>query len=118
MSDPDGQFISVARDANRCIERLDASVGVTSNADELTVRVGHVSLCVFDFEFGINALSGVVRCTEDRVTIEDLSLRTQESSLHVANTINNLGKTAPIVDVRLSSNKLALNEIARLVPQL
>ena len=72
------------------LERLDASVGVKSNADELVVDIAHVSLRASDPAFGINALSGVVRRTEHEVRLDSLSLRTEESSLRVTGTVGHI----------------------------
>ena len=77
------------------IERLDASVGVTSNEDELTVDIAHVSLRAVEPEFGVNALSGVIRRTENTVILENVSLRTEESSLRVDGTIRNIEGRRP-----------------------
>ena len=62
-------------DAPSRIERLDASIGVSSDEDELKVSVNHVSLRATDHGFGVNALSGVVRRTPNTVTLEDVALR-------------------------------------------
>ena len=96
------------------IERLDASVGVKSNEDELTVDVAHVSLRAEEPAFGVNALSGVIRRTVNEVTLDNVSLRTEESSLRVAGTIHNIEGRAPVVDLEASSDKLAMDEIAKL----
>ncbi len=100
------------------IERVDASVGVKSNADELTVDVAHVSLRAEEPAFGVNALSGVIRRTANEVAFDDVSLRTEESSLRVSGSIGNIEGGAPVVDLNASSDKLALSEIAKLVPAL
>ena len=50
------------------IDKIDASVGVTSDANELKVDVGHLSLRGRNPEFGINDLSGVIRRHEDSIT--------------------------------------------------
>jgi hypothetical protein len=100
------------------IDRLDASVGVKSNEDELTVDVAHVSLRAEEPKFGVNALSGVVRRTTNQVTLDNVSLRTEESSLRVNGTIDNIEGGAPAVNLQASSDKLAVNEIAKLVPAL
>src|SRR5687768_9783009 len=79
------------------IERLDASVGVRSNEDELTVDIAHVSLRTVprlapgasQSGFGINAMSGVIRRTPDTITFDDVSVRTEESSLRVTGTVRN-----------------------------
>ena len=100
------------------IERLDASIGVRSNDDELTVAIGHVSLRAADPDLGLNALSGVIRRTPDEVAFENVSIRTEESSLRVQGRVSNIESGTPVVDVTASSDKLALDEIARVVPAL
>jgi autotransporter translocation and assembly factor TamB len=100
------------------VHRLDASLGVKSSADELVVDIAHVSLRTDAPAVGINALSGVIHRTENDVRVENLSLRTEESSLQVAGTVGNIESGTPVVDLELTSDKLALNEIARLVPAL
>jgi autotransporter translocation and assembly factor TamB len=105
-------------DAPARIERLDASVGVKSNEDELTVEIGHVSLRAAEPGFGVNALSGVVRRTPDTMTFENVSLRTEESSLSAEGSIRNIEGGEKVIALKASSDKLALNEIAKLVPAL
>lgn len=100
------------------IERLDASIGLTSNEDELTVDVGHVSLRAENPDIGVNALSGVIRRSANEITFDNVAVRTEESSLRVSGTISNIEGGAPVVDLQASSDKLALNELAKIVPAL
>ena len=100
------------------IERLDASLGVKSNENELTVDVAHVSLRAVEPEFGVNAMSGVIRRTENVVTLDDVALRTEESSLRVVGTIRNIEGGMPVLDLKASSDKLDVGEFAKLVPAL
>jgi autotransporter translocation and assembly factor TamB len=100
------------------VDRLDASIGLKSSADELVVDIAHLSLRGSEPSFGINSLSGVVRRTEDGVRIDNLALRTEESAVSVEGSIANLESETPVLDLRLSSNKLAVDEIAKLVPAL
>ena len=100
------------------IEQLDASIGVKSNEDELRVDVGHVSLRAQEPGFGVNAMSGVIRRTKNEVTFDNVSIRTEESALRVNGAVRNIEGGAPVVDLQASSEKLALNEIAKLVPAL
>src|SRR5688572_18924140 len=72
------------------IERLDASVGIKTDADALTVDIGHVSLRGGAPDLGINALSGVIRRTEEGVVLDNVSLRTEESSIRVDGLIKTL----------------------------
>ena len=100
------------------IERLDASVGVTSNEDELVVDVAHVSLRAAQPEFGVNAMSGVIRRTANETAFENVAVRTEESALRVTGTVRNIEGGSPVVDLEASSDKLALNELAKIVPAL
>ena len=100
------------------IERLDASVGVTSNENELTVDVGHVSLRAAQPDFGVNAMSGVIRRTRNEIAFENVSLRTEETSLRVTGTVQNIEGGAPVLDLKASSDKFAVNELAKIVPAL
>ncbi len=100
------------------LERFDASVGITSNEDELTIDINHVSLLAPDSDFQINDLSGVIRRTANAVTLENVSLRTEETSLRVTGTVHNVEGKAPTLDVKASSDKLTMSEIAKLLPVL
>src|SRR5207244_13212360 len=95
-----------------------ASVGVTSDANELKVNVGHVALRGQNPQFGVNDLSGIIRRHEDSITIENLSLRTEETSLRVAGSIRGIGSDNPVINLKASSDKFAMKEAATLVPAL
>jgi hypothetical protein len=105
-------------DAPTRIERLDASIGVKSNEDELTVDVAHVSLRAAEPQFGVNAISGVIRRTPNEIFFDNVAVRTEESSLRVTGSVRNIEGGAPVIDVKATSDKLALNEVAKLVPAL
>jgi hypothetical protein len=102
----------------RVIDKIDASVGVTSDADELKIDVAHVSLRGRKPEFGVNDLSGVIRRHEDSVTIENLSLRTEETSLRVSGVVRGIGSGKPVINLKASSDKFAVGEMAKIVPAL
>ncbi len=100
------------------IEKLDATVGVTSNEDELTVDIERVSLRAAEPYIGINGMSGVIRRTPNEVAFDNVSIRTEESSLRVNGRVQNVDGGSQIIDVKASSDKLAINELARLFPAL
>ena len=100
------------------VERLDASLGVRSSSDELIVDIAHLSLRAADPAFGINAFSGVVHRTDKEVRIDNLSLRTEEGAIQATGSIGRIETGQPVLDLQLSSEKLALAELARLVPAL
>ena len=47
-----------------------------------------------------------------------MAIRTEESALRVHGTVHNIEGSSPVIDIKASSDKLALNEIARLLPAL
>jgi len=100
------------------IEKIDASVGVSSDANELKVDVRHVALRGSNPRFGINALSGIVRRHEDSLTIENLSLRTEETSLRAGGSIRGLDSGNPVINIKASSDKFSVGELANLLPAL
>jgi hypothetical protein len=100
------------------IDRIDASVGVKSNKNELAVAINHVSLRGANPQFGINSLSGVIRKSDTQIDFNDVALRTEETSLRVNGTIKNLDSKTPVISITASSDKFAVNEMARIVPAL
>ena len=100
------------------LDRFDASIGITSDEDELTVAINHVSLRAPESGFQVNDLSGVIRRTINAVTLENVSLRTEETSLRVTGTVNNVEGGPPSLDLRASSDKWTMSEVAKLVPVL
>jgi autotransporter translocation and assembly factor TamB len=100
------------------IERLDASVGVHSDEDALTIDIAHVSLRTDEPYIGINALSGVIRRTDEAVTLENVALRTEETSLRVDGVIRTGENGARTLELEASSDKFAVDEMARVIPAL
>ena len=100
------------------IDKLDATVGVRSNEDELTVDIERVSLRGAEPNIGINGMSGVIRRTPNEITFENVSIRTEESALRVNGRVQNIEGGSQTIDVEASSDKLALTELANLFPAL
>ncbi|MBI2187200.1 MAG: translocation/assembly module TamB domain-containing protein [Acidobacteria bacterium] len=100
------------------IGRLDASVGVTSNEDALTIDLAHVSLRADEPYLGINALSGVIRRTGEGLTLDKVALRTEESSLSVDGVVTMPKEGTGRLDLHVSSDKFVVDEFARVVPAL
>jgi len=65
----------------------------------------------------LNALSGGVAVKDDTVNIEKLALRTAETSLSVDGAVQHYLST-PVYNLQISSDKLSVPELARLVPAL
>ena len=100
------------------IDKLNASIGVTSDEDALNVEIAHVSLRGHEPSIGINDLSGHVVRTENQLRFEGVALRTEESSLRVNGTVHNIEGGTAAIDLTASSDKLDLEEISRIVPAL
>jgi autotransporter translocation and assembly factor TamB len=100
------------------IEGLDASLGITSNEDALTVAIGHVSLRAAEPAIGVNSLSGTITRTENTVTLENISLRTEETSLRVNGTVRNIEGGTREFNLTATSDKFDVEEISRLIPAL
>ena len=100
------------------IDRLNASVGVKSDEDALDVTISHVSLRAHEPSLGINDLSGRIVRTPNQLHFQNVALRTEESSLRIAGTVNNIEGSAAAIDIAVSSDKLSLQEFARIVPAL
>jgi autotransporter translocation and assembly factor TamB len=100
------------------IERLDASLAVTSDEDELTVEIAHVSLRSSAPAIGVNALSGVIRRRDNGLILENISLRTEETSLRLDGTIGNIEEGRRTIDLKASSDKFDVEEIAQIFPAL
>ncbi len=100
------------------IERLDASIRVTSNEDALTIDIAHVSLRAIGPDLGVNALSGVIRRTDTGVVFENVALRTEETWLARDGTLTTPADGPRVLDLTASSDTFAIGEIARVLPAL
>src|SRR5213078_1753202 len=70
-----------------------------------------------DPSIALNALSGGIAVHDDAVHVEKLALRTAETSISVDGAVQNY-LTKPNLNLQISSDKLSIPEIARLVPSL
>jgi len=117
-SQPGGPVGTSGVNVPTAIEKIDASVGVSSDANELKVDVRHLALRGSNPRFGINDLSGVIRRHEDSVTIENLALRTEETSLRAGGSIRGLDSGNPVINIKASSDKFSIGELANVLPAL
>src|SRR5882672_6113375 len=98
-------------------EHLDAKLSFKYEPVRYSIEITQVSFRGSEPAIAVNALSGGVAVREDTVFIEKLALRTAESSLSVDGAVQQYLST-PIFNLQISSDKLSLPEIARLVPAL
>ena len=98
-------------------DHLDAKLSFKYEPVRYSIDITHVSFRGSDPAIALNALSGGVAVRDDTVFIDKLSLRTAETSLSVDGAVQNyLDK--PVFNLQISSDKLSIPEIARLVPAL
>lgn len=114
----DGAVGTSGVDAPARIEQLNATLGLKSNEDELVIEITRASLRAAEPSLAVTAASGVVRRTPNEVTLRNVSLRTDESTLRVDGTIANIEGNRKQLDLKASSSELALDEIARVIPAL
>ena len=100
------------------IDKLDADVAVRTNENELTIDIDRVSLRAAEPDIGINKMSGVIRRTRNELTFDNVAITTEESGLRVNGTVRNIEGQRQVVDLKASSEKLAVNELAKLFPAL
>jgi autotransporter translocation and assembly factor TamB len=99
-------------------ERIDVSLSVNSNEDALTIDVARVSLRAKEPNLGINALSGRIIRQDGVVAFENVSLRTEETSLRVDGSVRTAEDGRRTLTLAASSDKFTTDEIGRIIPWL
>src|SRR3954468_2743972 len=98
-------------------DHLDAKLAVKYEPQRYSIEITHVSFRGSEPALTLNALSGGVSVKDDTVFVDKLALRTSETSLSIDGAVQNY-LTAPVFNLQVSSDKLSIPEIARLVPAL
>jgi translocation and assembly module TamB len=104
-------------DVPKRFDHLDARMSLKYEPVRYSIEITQVSFRGSDPAIGLNALSGGVAVREDTLFIDKLSLRTEETTLAIDGAVQNY-LTKPLFNVQISSDKLSLPEVARLVPAL
>jgi uncharacterized protein involved in outer membrane biogenesis len=98
-------------------EHLDAKLAFAYEPVHYSVDITQVSFRGSDPEIALNELSGGVSVRDDTIYVDKVALRTAESSLSIDGAVQQY-LTTPAVNMRISSEKLSLPEMARVVPAL
>ncbi len=98
-------------------EHLDAKLSFKYEPVRYSIEITHVSFRGDEPSIALNALSGGVSVRDDTVFVDKLAVRTAETSLSIDGAIQHYD-TKPALNLRISSDKLSIPEIARLVPSL
>jgi autotransporter translocation and assembly factor TamB len=97
------------------IDRLDAKLSFAYEPVHYSIEISHVSFRGSEPEIGLNALSGGIAVRDDTLFVDKLALRTEETSLLVDGAVQNYLAT-PVLNLRVSSDKVSLEELSRIVP--
>jgi autotransporter translocation and assembly factor TamB len=98
-------------------EHLDAKLSFKYEPVHYSVEITHVSFRGSDPAIALNALSGGVSVKDDTLFVDKLAVRTAETSLSIEGAVQHY-ITRPSFNLQISSDKLSIPEIARLVPSL
>ena len=98
-------------------EHLDAKLSFKYEPVRYSIEITHFSFRGTEPAIALNALSGGVSVHDDAVNIDKLALRTSETSLSIDGAVQNY-LTKPNLNLQITSDKLSIPEIARLVPAL
>ncbi|HZR26608.1 MAG TPA: translocation/assembly module TamB domain-containing protein [Vicinamibacterales bacterium] len=104
-------------DVPKKFEHLDAKVSFKYEPVRYSIEITHISFRGTEPSLALNALSGGIAVHDDAVHVEKLALRTAESSISVDGAVQNY-LTKPNLNLQITSDKLSIPEIARIVPAL
>jgi len=99
------------------VDKLDAKLSFHYEPVHYTVDLSHLSFRGSDPAIGVNATSGGISVRDDALFVDQLALRTEESSLLIHGDVQHY-LTTPELHLQISSDKTSLPEIARVVPAL
>jgi len=101
----------------KTFEHLDAKLSFKYEPVRYSIEITHVSFRGTEPALALNALSGGIAVHDDGVFVEKLAVRTAESSVLIDGAVQNY-LTKPNLNLQITSDKLSIPEIARLVPAL
>ncbi|HYM23136.1 MAG TPA: translocation/assembly module TamB domain-containing protein [Vicinamibacterales bacterium] len=98
-------------------EHLDAKFSFKYAPVRYSIEISHISFRATDPGLALNALSGGIAVHDDAVHVQKLQLHTAESSIAIDGAVQSY-LSKPNLNLRVTSDKLSIPEIARLVPAL
>ncbi len=99
------------------IDHLDAKLAFKYEPVRYSLEISHVSFRGASPAIQLQALSGGVSVKDDTLFVEQLAIRTGETSLLLDGAVQHY-LTEPQINVQVSSDTFSLPELARLVPAL
>ena len=113
----DGPIEAVGVNVPRRIDHLDARLSFQYEPVRYSVQIASFSFQATDPALRLNELSGGVAVRDDEIYLDKVALKTAETSLSMSGAIQQY-LSAPRFNVELSSDKVSLSELARVVPAL
>lgn len=101
----------------RRIDQLDAKLSFKYEPVHYSLEIAHVSFRGSSPELELRALSGGVSVKDDTLFVEQLAIRTAETSLLIDGAVQHY-LSEPQLNVQVSTDTFSLPEVARLVPAL
>ena len=98
-------------------EHLDAKLSFKYQPVRYSIEITNLSFRGDEPTLALNTLSGGIAVHDDALHVEKLSVRTAESSISIDGAVQNY-LTKPNLNLQVTSDKLSIPEIARLVPAL
>jgi autotransporter translocation and assembly factor TamB len=102
-------------DVPKRFDQVDARMSFNYEPVRYSMAITQASFRGSEPAIRLNQLSGGVSVRDDTLFLNKLSLRTQESTLAIDGAVQSY-LTRPVLNVQISSDRLSLPEIARLVP--
>ena len=113
----DGPVGTSGVDVPNRFDRIDAKLSFRYEPVHYSVEISRVTFRGSEPAIALNELSGHVSVRDDTIFLENVALRTEESALRVEGSIEQY-LVKPVFKLEVSSDKLSLPEIARVVPTL
>jgi translocation and assembly module TamB len=101
----------------RRIDDVDARLSFKYEPVHYSIEISHLSFTASEPAFGLRALSGGIAVRDDTFYVDKLALRTRETSLSIDGAVKDY-LTKPILNLRVSSDKVSIDELSALVPAL
>ncbi len=99
------------------VDQIDAKLAFKYEPVHYSLEISHVSFHGSSPELELRALSGGVSVRDDTLFVEQLAVRTAETSLLIDGAVQHY-LTEPHLNVQVSTDTFSLPEVARLVPAL
>ncbi|HWW86710.1 MAG TPA: hypothetical protein VNZ26_24110, partial [Vicinamibacterales bacterium] len=99
------------------VDNIAAKLAVRYEPAGYSIGISHISFRSSEPSLSLNALSGTISVRDDAVSIDKLTIRTAETSIAIAGSVDHY-QTKPALGLTISSDRVSLPEISRVLPSL